>query len=148
MRRLIPLFASLALTALAPAQECATLTITGNGAPGTDLTFELTDAPSGTVAFLVFGKTAGSTSLGFGPLGTLDLGLAAPFIPVPMGLTDDGGAASSTIPVPAGFDHAVLDLLVQGLTAELKISMAMGTGWPSLSLDFCTSNVAGFQIGN
>ena len=59
MRILLPLLAATALCAAATAQ-CATLTIAGSGAPGTDLTVDLSATPR-SFAALVVGDTAGTT---------------------------------------------------------------------------------------
>ena len=131
----------------ASAQSCATLTVAGTGAPGTTLTFNFDGQASGAFAFLAVGATQGTTSIPFGPLGTLTLGLDAPFLTLPLGMTNASGDASASIPVPNGFPLS-LDLFAQGLTAELTITPPSPPNPPTISLTFCTSNVAGFHIGS
>jgi hypothetical protein len=128
------------LAANASAQTCATMTVAGTGAPGTSLTFNFDGQASGAFAFLAVGATQGTTSIPFGPLGTLTLGLDSPFLSLPLGMTDASGDVSVSIPVPNGFP-ASLDLFAQGVTAELTFTP------PIIGLTFCTSNVVGFHIG-
>ncbi|HEU4419885.1 MAG TPA: hypothetical protein VFT55_13215 [Planctomycetota bacterium] len=129
------------LAANASAQSCATLTVAGTGAPGTTLTFDFDGQASGAFAFLAVGATQGTTSIPFGPFGTLTLGLASPFLSLPIGITNASGDVSLAVPVPNGFP-ASLDLFAQGVTAELTFTP------PTIALTFCTSNVAGFHIGS
>lgn len=135
------------LAATASAQSCATLTVSGTGAPGTTLQFNLDGQASGAFAFLAVGMTQGTTSIPLGPLGTLTLGLASPLLTLPLGMTNASGDASVSVPVPNGFPVS-LDMFAQGLTAELTITPPSPPTPPSISLSFCTSNVVGFHIGN
>ncbi|HZN40961.1 MAG TPA: hypothetical protein VFD82_19300 [Planctomycetota bacterium] len=134
------------LAATASAQSCATLTVAGTGAPGTSLTFNFDGQASGAFAFLAVGATQGTTSIPFGPLGTLTLGLDAPFLSLPLGMTNASGDVSLSVPVPNGFP-ASLDLFAQGVTAELTFTPPSPPTPPTIGLTFCTSNVAGFHIG-
>ena len=134
------------LAATTSAQTCATLSVSGTGAPGTALTFSLDGQASGAFAFLAVGPTQGTTSIAFGPLGTLTLGLASPLLTLPLGPTDASGDASVVVPVPNGFP-ASLDLFAQGVTAELTFTPPSPPTPPTFGLTFCTSNVAGFHIG-
>jgi len=129
------LLLALALATTAAAQ-CGTLTIAGTGAPGTTLTVSVHGDPNA-LAFLVVGDTAGTTSI---PLGTtsLDLGIAMPFVPFVLGLTNASGDASQTFTVPNGIPSH--NTLGQGLTASFGMP-------PNFSLSFCTSNVVPFHIG-
>src|SRR5262245_51958936 len=97
--------------------SCADLAVGGTGAPGTNLTFSLTGADPGAHAWLVIGATQGTTVINIGPIGTLTLGLVEPFIPHPIGQTDDLGNASGTIHVPPGTPFS-LDLFAQGFRSE------------------------------
>ena len=137
MRLILPSLLFVSLAAMASAQTCATLTVTGSGAPGTDLTFALNGAAN-SPALLAIGDTAGTTTFNFGPLGSLTLGLAQPFVPLPLGLTDASGNVSRTVSIPAGLPAA--DLFGQGLTVTFTLP-------PTLGLSFCTSNVAAFHVG-
>lgn len=143
MRLLLPFLASLTLAAIAPAQDCANLTVSQNNS---EITFELTsDGDDNALAIIAIGKTEGNTSISFGPLGSLELGLAMPFAPIPIGFTSDGDASRS-FTVPSGIP--AMELFAQGLTAELTIGLDMGNipPMPMIGWDFCTSNVVGFQL--
>lgn len=134
------LFSALLLATVAAtvsAQNCATLTVTGSGAPGTDVVFALSgDATS--PAFLAIGNTTGTTVFNFGPLGSLTLDLDHPFAIVPLGFTNASGEAGRTVHIPPNFPSA--DLFAQGVTISW-------TPPPHLTLSFCTSNVVAFHIG-
>lgn len=132
------------LAATASAQTCSTLSVAGTGAPGTTLTFTLSGTPMGSIGILCIGDTLGSTSLSFGNLGTLDLGLAQPFTPVLMATRPGPGnpgrpslGDTLTIRVPNGMP--LLNLHAQGTGVTLDPTV------PSLS--FCTSDVVGFSVG-
>jgi hypothetical protein len=130
------------------AAQCATLSVTGTGAPGTALVFTIDGTTANAFAFVAIGDTQGSTSIQFGPLGTLSLGLAVPFVPVPVGPTDSNGDASLTINVPAQFPGS-LDLFAQGITIGFTPPSGppTGPGIPSL-FSFCSTNVVAFHVGN
>lgn len=126
-----------ALAATASAQTCSTLAVTGTGAPGTNLTFTLTGQPVGSFGILFIGDTTGSTSLPFGTLATLELGLAQPFIPVPLMTRPTG--TSLTVRVPN--QVSPMSLFAQGTGVSFDMSGM------SFSLAFCTSNVVPFSVG-
>ena len=132
-------FLSLSLALPTAAQSCADLTVTGDGTSGTTLTFDLTGAQANAPAFLLLGATAGEFSIDLGPLGSIDLGLMPPFIPVPIGRSDDAGAASVAFDLP---DRSMTQrtLNAQGMTLALSIR--------PLALDVCTSDVEAFSIGD
>lgn len=127
------------LVATATAQSCGTLTATGSGAPGTSVELALTGSTPDAIAVLVIGDTLGTTTIAT-PFATLELGIAMPFIPVPIGMTDENGDASLTIDVPANVTQGV-DLFGQGVAIEFSVG-PMGP-----SLDFCVSNTEGFHLG-
>lgn len=145
MRSLIAVLSTLTLSALVPAQDCATLSISQTG---TDVSIELTtDGGERALGIIALGMTEGNTSIDFGPLGSLELGLAMPFAPLPIGFTDMSGDVSRGFTVPPGLP--AFDLFAQGFTAEL--SLALGAGFPpmpTIGWDFCTSNVVPVQIGH
>ncbi len=122
------------LLAAAAAAQCATLSVTSanNG-----VTIDLSGAPR-SIAILVVGETAGSTSIPVG-MSTLDLGLAMPFAPLPLGMTSATGDLSRTFNVPANVPAA--SLLAQGVLVGFSMP-------PNFSLTFCTSNVAPLSVGN
>ena len=136
----------LGLFASHAAAQCATLTVTGTGAPGTSLTFDLNGTDVHAFAMLAVGQTQGTTTIPMGPLGSLTLGLATPFIPLPLGFTNASGDVSRSISIPSGVTWGV-DLFGQGVTALFTFTPPAPPTPPSFSLTFCASNVAGFHVG-
>src|SRR5262249_44630338 len=135
MRKLLPasVLALIPLVAAAaPAQSCATLTVSGTGLPGTDLVFSYQGAPHA-YGFLIIGDTQGTTTIHYGSLGTLTLDLDFPFLPLLIGRTDSNGDRTRTVPAPS------LDLFAQGFDFYYEL-------FP-LRLEFCTSNVLPVHIG-
>lgn len=141
------ILASILLAATASAQTCCNLSVTGTST----LTVSLTGAPPLSFALLALGGTAGTTVISYyltppwqvpgGSLATLNLGLAMPFVPVPMGMTNPQGSASVTIRIPATLPAR--DLVTQGIAASFSI-----TPPAAFSLSFCTSNVVAFHVGS
>ncbi len=125
--------AALVLGVAATAQ-CSTLTATTSSA---GLTLALTGASPMSIAIAVIGETAGTTSIPVGTT-TLDLGLAMPFTPFPIGFTGPTGDASTLLRIPRNLP--LTNLLAQGVA----ISFGSVT---SQNLSFCTSNVASFSVG-
>jgi hypothetical protein len=136
MHKLLLSASVLALLAVAPAQSCATLGVTGTGLPGTDLLFQYHGAEHA-YAFVLIGDTPGATTIRYGSLGTLTLDLAFPFLPVLLGRTDANGDRSRTIHVPSSAPS--LDLLAQGFDFYYEL-------FP-LRLEFCTSSTLPVHIG-
>ena len=134
---LSPLLFSAALTA----QACSDLSVSGDGSPGSTLTFGLTGAAADVPAVILVGTTEGSTTLSLGPIGSIELGLAMPFVPLLAGTTDGNGDVSVEFTLPPG-NYPEIDLFAQGLTIDFSV----GNGGPP-SLDACTSDVEGFAIG-
>lgn len=138
-------FLALSLAAVAgtvPAQ-CATLVITGSGAPGTMLTARLDGSSAHALAVLVVGSTQGVRPIDLGPLGTLTLGVEPQFV-VPLGLTNAAGDLSRSTVVPDVVPDAPgLDLFGQAVTLAFTL-----TSTPSIIWTLCASNVVGFHIGN
>jgi hypothetical protein len=126
--------------------SCADLSISGTGAPGTTLTFALTGAEPNAHAWTMVGFTEGTTTINIGPLGSLELGLLEPFIPMPMGQTDANGDASNTIFVPPGIPFS-LDLFAQAFSWSINVQHGP-PGPATVSLSFCTSGVESFHYGN
>ena len=131
------------LASFASAQACAALSVTGTGAPGTDLVFTLDGSTAGAFAALAVGDTTGTTTLNFGSLGSLTLGLASPFIPLPLGMTDASGDITRTLHVPNVTSIPGVDLFGQGVTFTFTFN---GPGLPTLT--FCTTNVVPFHLGS
>jgi hypothetical protein len=126
--------ALLALASFVPAQ-CGTLAVTG-GAPSTNLQIGVSGATANSIAILAVGATLGSTTVPL-PGGNLVLGLASPFLPVPLGMVDASGAVSLSVPVPANIPQINLhgQAVVVGFTMQ------------PFSLSACGTNVVSFTIG-
>ena len=138
--------ACLGLLAANATAQCATLTVTGTGAPGTALQFQFDGTANPAFVLLLVGQTQGTTTVPLGPFGSLTLGLATPFIPVPLGFTDASGDVSRSINVPSATTLS-LDLFAQGVSTAWVFTPPSPPTPPSLSLTFCASNVAGFHLG-
>ncbi len=128
------------LAAPTTAQSCSDLTISGSGAPGGTLTFDLTGADANALALMAVGDTTGSTTVS-NPLLTVTIGLASPFGIVPLGMTDGNGDASLSVTMPTA-PIPLTTLHAQAMT----VAFSFGSGRPSL--DACTSDVEQFQIGS
>ena len=129
----------LGLLAANASAQCAMLTISGTGAPGTNLQFNLDAQASGAFAFVAAAFTQGPTTISFGALGSLTLGLDSNFLLLPLGTTNSSGDASTSIGVPSFFPLPI-DLFAQGGTAEFTLLFPFG-------FTFCTSNVTTFHVG-
>jgi hypothetical protein len=133
---------SIALTAVlaspAVAQSCSKLAVEGTGKPGTDLTFKLSGGAAKAPAVLFVATETGKTTIKLGTLGTLELGLAMPVIPVPMPVTDASGASTLVIPIPKA---KIPEIALHGQGTTVKFTL------PPPKLTFCTSNVVDFKIG-
>ena len=108
------LFASLFLAAAAAAQNCSALSVSG-GTGGAPLTIALQGAPA-SIAVVAIGQSAGSTVINLGSQ-VLNLGVAMPFAPLPLGMTDLTGAASVSVRVPANLPG--IDIVAQGITLTI-----------------------------
>jgi hypothetical protein len=127
--------ALLALASFVPAQ-CGTLAVTG-GAPSTNLTIGVSGAAANSFAIVAVGATLGSTTVPL-PGSSLVLGLASPFIPVPLGMVDASGAASLSIPIPANIPQ--INLHAQGVVVGFTLQ-------PMPGISACGTNVVSFTIG-
>jgi hypothetical protein len=130
------LAAAALLAAAVPAQSCGTLTVQG-GAPGTTFDLALAGATADAFAFVFVGTTLGATTIPL-PASSLTLGLAAPFVPVPLGATDGQGNAALQVQVPAQVPQQI-SLHAQAATIAFSLR--------PFSLSACASNVASFTIG-
>lgn len=133
----VSLMVAAALTICGAASgQCATTAATNNAG---SLTLDLDGSTAMSFCIFVLGDTQGTTTVNIGPLATVDLGLAAPFVPAAAGFTDMNGDASLTFQVPsvvpAGTYYA------QGVTAGFSITP--GTG---ISFDVCAATVASFTL--
>lgn len=140
MRFAIPFLAAGLFLAPVHAQGCSsTLTVSGTIAPGATVSIDVTGSLSGALTLIAAGETAGSTTFGFGPLGSFTIDLDGPFLVLPLGITDAAGATgvSFTVPsaIPAGSIPAI-NLTLQAVSLDLSFGM----GPPSLSS--CVSNTA------
>ena len=134
-----PLFLSVALAfaGVLSAQTCGSLAITGSGAAGTQLGVAVTGATANAFTIVLVGETTGTTSLPL-PGGSLSIGLASPFLPLPLGRTDATGAASQQINVPSWISQQY------SLNAQ---AVTIGFTRSPFSISGCTTNVAAFTIG-
>ncbi len=133
------LFTAPALLAQTP---CSKLEVKGTGKAGTSLEILYSGGAPRSLAWLAAGPQSGSTSIDIGPLGTLKLGLATPFVLLPVGRTDTSGNLSLKVMVPKGATTAT-ELYAQMITSKLTISREP----VKLSLEFCTSNVVKVSVG-
>jgi hypothetical protein len=138
---------SLGLLAATAQAQCSTLAVTGTGLPGTTLTVAV-DGPAAThgIVFLLVGAAQGSTTINLGPAASLTLGLADPFLPVPLGMADASGDITRSLDVPSGLTMGV-DVFGQSLTLGFSFSLPTGGGMPSFGVSTCTSNVVPFHVG-
>jgi hypothetical protein len=124
--RIFSVAAVLALAGLLPAQACGSLAITG-GAPGSQLSIALSGAPANGFAVLVVGEQAGSTSIPLPIGGSLILGVAEPFFPVPLGQTDGQLALAA---LEASVHHAT--------RAAVEVDSLDEVGTATPLLDWCS----------
>ncbi|HEU4418639.1 MAG TPA: hypothetical protein VFT55_06845 [Planctomycetota bacterium] len=127
--------ALLTLSGLATAQTCGTLAITG-GAPSTTLTIGVSGAAANSFAIAIVGPTLGSTTVPL-PGSSLVLGLANPFIPLPLGPVSATGSASQSIQLPAQLPQ--INLHGQGVV--------IGFTTQPFGINACGTNVVSFTIG-
>lgn len=140
--RLATTLLTLALcTAPAAAQACSDLSVTGDGMPGTTLSFDVTGAPAGaaTIVFVGFGGVAMMPAPVFG------LELLPPFVPVGAGRADMNGDFGVDLTVPA-----MLMREITGDAQALSLTFTRPMGMPTMGLpfSFCTSDVEAFTAGS
>lgn len=139
-RSITALLLSAICSASLSAQACSDLTVTGNGAPGTALAFDISSAPTGalTAIFVGFGGTMPAS------LGPTGLGLLPPAIPIAIGLADAMGNFGTSIDVPMTLTTQIMGD-AQGLSIEFNFPMP---GMPLSSLfTFCASDIEAFTAG-
>ena len=130
LRQILAAGALAGLAATASAQ-CSSLAATNNAGA---VTLDMTGAGAMSFSFFLVGDTTGTTPISIGNLGSVTLGLAAPFVPVPAGWTDMNGDVSLTFDLPATLPAG--DYYAQGLSIGFNITP--GTG---VTFDLCESNV-------
>lgn len=119
---------------------CSTLSITGNGAPGTTLTFDI-QGPRLRYAFALVADNAGLTTLST-PGFHLELGIETIWFTLPLGFTDLQGNASADINLPQALTPATYH--AQGIVFDF-VPTTSPSG-PAVTL--CTSNVEAFSVGS
>jgi hypothetical protein len=129
---------ALLLAGVSQAQSCGTLTVTGTGAAGTQLTVAVTGATANGFALIAVAENTGTTTIRLPMSGSLTLGLAAPIIPLPLGRTDANGDASISFTVPSRLTTAH-NLNGQAVTLALSLH--------PFGISACASNVAAFAVG-
>lgn len=130
-------------------QSCSTLTITGSINAGQTLTIAVAGAGANDPTVLAVSQSLGSTTLNFGPLGSLTLDLASPFLFFPLGTTDGNGDVSLSIAIPGNLPPGAAipshDFHCQAVSIGVSLPGAGGPPLPSLS--FCASNTATLHAG-
>ena len=121
--------------------QCATLAVTGTGAPGTSLQFQFDGSANPALVILAVSQTQGTTT--YGPI---TLGLATPILPIPIGFANATGDVTRSISVPSTATLS-LDLFAQGLSAAWTFTMPGPTTPGGFSVSFCASNVVPFHVG-
>ena len=132
------LLIALACTAGIATAQCGTLSTDGTGAAGTDLTISLAGATADSFAVLFLAETTGSSTIELGPMLSLNLGLAEPVIPVPLGGTDENGDVSVTFTVPS--------MATTAWTVEAQAGTFTFSFMP-FSIGACESNVTSVTVG-
>ena len=129
MRRLQGALIALALAATVSAQvTTSSLTVTGTINVGQTVTAAVTGAVPNAISFLGAGPTLGTTTFNLGPLTTFSVGLAQPFIILPMGMTDASGNVSLSASVPANLPPNV----IQNFTWHVQsVSLAFNFTMPA-----------------
>lgn len=125
------------VASLLPAQGCGSLAIQG-GAAGSQLSVSFSGAVAGNLAVLVVGEQAGASQVALPLGGSLLLGVAEPFFPLPLGVVDASGAASLQLQVPAS------------LPAQISVqaqAVSLGYTMMPFGLSACASNVVPVTIG-
>jgi hypothetical protein len=119
--------------------QCSTLAVSGALNPGETVTIALGGATPDALTFLFAGQP-GSTTIGFGALGGFTVGLAQPFIALPIGVTGSDGTLSLSVDVPADApSFAAGSITLQAVTFEVV------PAFPPFS--FCVSNTATLSSG-
>jgi hypothetical protein len=138
----LALIAVLAISASASAQ-CSTLAITGTVNAGQTVTVDVSGAPADSIVFIAIGD-AGATSIPLPGGSTLSLGVAQPFILLPLGVADASGHVALSASIPANIPANLIQnhtYTVQAISA----SFSFGPGMPSISV--CASNTASLVSG-
>src|SRR5262245_35548320 len=81
--------------------QCSVLAVSGSLNPGETITVAVGGATPNALTFLFAGSNPGSTTFGFGPLGSFTIDLDPPFLFIPIGSTDGAGNRSVSVEVPS-----------------------------------------------
>ena len=134
MRHLfVALGASLALNAAAFSQ-CSNLTISGSFNPGATIGFAVSGSTPSALTFALSGDP-GVTTVSFGFLGSLTVGLSQPFDVVPIGMTNGSGDLTLSFQIPPNLPLSSIQN--QALTLQ-AVSFEIVSTFPPFS--FCVSN--------
>jgi hypothetical protein len=139
-------FFSLALIAVlaigAPVlAQCSTLTVTGTINAGQTITVDVSGATPDSLVFLAVGE-AGTTTFPF-PGGGLTLGVEAPMLILPIGVSDASGHVALSVEVPANIPAGV----IQDHTFTAQAITPSFTFMPMFAFSFCVSNTASLVSG-
>lgn len=126
--------------------QCSTLTVTGAINFGETVSFDVSGTTPNALTFLAASDDTGSSNFGFGPLGSVTLGLAEPFTLFPLGLSDANGDVGISFDLPALPPGAPTGGLPSSTLYIQAVSIDFTFGFPP-SLGFCESNVASVTVG-
>lgn len=135
----LPLVAAAALFAAPAAAQCSDLSVTQDG---NTYTVEVSGSTADAATVVLVGQE-GSTAVQFGILGSLELGLAAPFAPLVVGFADATGALSQDITVPDSLP--AFEATLQAVGVEIGFDPA---AVPPVAFSFCTSNTVAVSGGS
>jgi hypothetical protein len=121
--------------------QCSLLAITGSINAGQTVTVDVSGAPANSIVFIAVGD-AGSTTIPL-PGASLTLGLAEPFVLLPIGAADAGGHVALSVSIPVDIPAMAIQnhtYTVQAVSASLSMAMPF-------SLSLCVSNTASLVSG-
>ena len=147
--RLLSTLALLAVISVPLSAQTCQLSTSGTLAPGSTFSIDLSDSLPNAMTFLVVGQTMGSTTISFGPIAGFTLDLDAPFIPLPMGMTDMNGDVSLSVDIP-GMVPSLPMLTIHGQAVSIDFGFGgggMGGGGMGLPMiNTCVSNLITVNI--
>lgn len=120
--------------------QCGTLTVTGSINLGQTITIDVSGAAAGSFVAIAAGD-AGSSTIHFG-MTSITLGVASPFILVPIGMTDAAGHVSVSVTVPANLPASA----IHNHTFTVQALVGTFTMMP-FGFSICTSNTATLVSG-
>ncbi len=121
LKRLLPVLAAGVLLSAATQAQSLRVSVARTGSKAT---ITVSGARKGLPVVIWFGLRKGSTKIyaGSAMIESLTLGLALPFVPVPMGMADSSGKASISFPAPRKLPISILG---QALSPTPKIKFGL-----------------------